>query len=149
MHRASSIQKLASRIQDPDIGGIKMTLKEYFESVKGRGVLATADADGKVDAAIYATPHFIEDETIAFIMRDRLTHHNLESNSHAAYLFMESGGGFAGKRLFLTKTREEQDSELLHSIRRKEYSGDEKEPKFLVFFQIDKVLPLIGDVGNG
>ena len=126
-----------------------MTLREYFESVKGRGVLATADADGKVDAAIYATPHFIEDETIAFIMRDRLTHHNLQSNSHAAYLFMESGGGFAGKRLFLTKTREEQDSELLHSIRRKEYSGDEKEPKFLVFFQIDKVLPLIGDGGTG
>ena len=126
-----------------------MTLREYFESVKGRGVLATADADGKVDAAIYATPHFIEDETIAFIMRDRLTHHNLQSNSHAAYLFMESGGGFAGKRLFLTKTREEQDSELLHSIRRKKYPGDEKEPKFLVFFQIDKVLPLIGDGGSG
>jgi hypothetical protein len=50
-----------------------MTLKDYFESVKGRGVLATADADGRVDAAIYATPHFIDDETIAFIMRDRLT----------------------------------------------------------------------------
>ena len=125
-----------------------MTLKEYFESVKGRGVLATADADGKVDAAIYATPHFMDDETVAFIMRDRLTHHNLQSNSHAAYLFMESGGGFAGKRLFLTKTREEQDSELLNSIRRKQYSSDEKEPKFLVFFQIDKVLPLIGDGGS-
>jgi hypothetical protein len=130
-----------------DIGGIKMKLKDYFESVKGRGVLATADADG-VDAAIYATPHFIDDETIAFIMRDRLTHHNLQSNSHAAYLFMESGGGFAGKRLFLTKTREEQDSELLYSLRRKRYSNDEKESKFLVFFQIDKVLPLIGD-GDG
>ncbi|MEE9528090.1 MAG: pyridoxamine 5'-phosphate oxidase family protein, partial [Syntrophobacteria bacterium] len=62
---------------------------------------------------------------------------------------MESGGGFAGKRLFLTKTREEQDSELLNSLRRKTYPGDEKEPKFLVFFQIDKVLPLIGDGGNG
>jgi hypothetical protein len=125
-----------------------MTLKDYFESVKGRGVLATADADGKVDAAIYATPHFIDDETIAFIMRDRLTHHNLQSNSHAAYLFMESGGGFAGKRLFLTKTKEEQDSELLYSLRRKKYSKDEKESKFLVFFQIDKVLPLIG-AGDG
>ncbi|MDH3557663.1 MAG: pyridoxamine 5'-phosphate oxidase family protein [Deltaproteobacteria bacterium] len=127
-----------------------MKLKDYFESVKGRGVLATADADGKVDAAIYATPHFIDDdETIAFIMRDRLSHHNLQSNSHAAYLFMESGGGFAGKRLFLTKTREEQDSELLNSLRRRTSPGDEKEPKFLVFFQIDKVLPLIGDGGNG
>ena len=67
-----------------------MNLREYFESVKGRGVLATADEDGKVDAAIYASPHFIDEETVAFIMRDRLTHHNLQSNPHAAYLFMES-----------------------------------------------------------
>ena len=121
-----------------------MKLREYFESVKGRGVLATADAEGRVDAAVYAMPHFIDDATIAFIMRDRLTHKNLQSNSHAAYLFIESGEGYAGKRLFLTKTREEEDSELLYSLRRKKYPGDESEPKFLVFFQIDKVLPLVG-----
>ncbi len=105
-----------------------MNLREYFESVKGRGVLATADGGGKVDAAMYATPHFIDDETIAFIMRDRLTHNNLQSNPHAAYLFMESGQKFAGKRLFLTKTREEQDSELLYSLRRKKYSAEKNEP---------------------
>ena len=125
-----------------------MKLKEYFESVEGRGVLATADGDGKVDAAIYATPHFIDDETIAFIMRDRLTHNNLQSNPHATYLFMEAGQKFVGKRLFLTKTREEQDSELLYSLRRKKYSDDKNEAKFLVFFQIDKVLPLMGS-GDG
>ena len=125
-----------------------MKLREYFESVKGRGVLATADGEGKVDAAIYATPHFLEDETIAFIMRDRLTHNNLQSNPHAAYLFIETGQKFAGKRLFLTKTREEEDSELLYSLRRKKYSDEKNEPKFLVFFQIDKVLPLIGS-GDG
>jgi hypothetical protein len=125
-----------------------MRLREYFESVKGRGVLATADGDGKVDAAIYATPHFINDETIAFIMRDRLTHNNLQSNPHAAYLFMEAGQKFVGKRLYLTKTREEEDSELLYSLRRKEYSDDKNEPKFLVFFEIDRVLPLIGS-GDG
>jgi hypothetical protein len=61
---------------------------------------------------------------------------------------MESGGGFAGKRLFLTKTREEQDSELLYSLRRRKDYSDEKDKKFLVFFQIDKVLPLIG-AGDG
>jgi hypothetical protein len=127
---------------------MEMKLKEYFGSVEGRGVLATADADGKVDAAIYATPHFIDDETIAFIMRDRLTHNNLQSNPHAAYLFMEAGQKFVGKRLFLTKTREEQDSELLYSLRRKKYSDDKNEAKFLVFFQIDKVLPLMGS-GDG
>ena len=66
-----------------------MNLKGYFENTKGGGVLATADSDGKVDAAVYARPHFMEDGTIAMIMRDRLTHHNLQSNSHAAYLFHE------------------------------------------------------------
>ncbi len=121
-----------------------MNLRNYFESVKGRGVLATADAEGRVDAAIYATPHFIDDNTLAFIMRDRLTHHNLQSNPYAAYLFMEAGEKFAGKRLFLKKTREEQDSELLYAIRRKQYKDDESESKFLVFFQVDKILPLIG-----
>jgi hypothetical protein len=55
-----------------------MDLKEYFNDTKGVGVLATSDADGKVDAAIYARPHFMEDGTLAVIMRDRLTHHNLQ-----------------------------------------------------------------------
>ena len=31
-----------------------MTLAEYFRSMNGTGILATADADGKVDAAIYS-----------------------------------------------------------------------------------------------
>ena len=46
-------------------------LQEYFESTKGVGVLATADSNGKVDAAIYSSPHFLEEGTLAFIMRDR------------------------------------------------------------------------------
>ena len=124
-----------------------MELKDYFESTKGVGVMATADADGKVDAAIYARPHFMEDDTLAFIMRDRLTHHNLQSNRHATFLFIEDGPGYKGKRLFLTKLREEENSELLHSLRRKQYPDDKEEPKFLVFFELDKELPLVGD-GN-
>lgn len=56
-----------------------MELKDYFESTKGTGVMATADGDGKVDAAIYARPHFMEDGTLAVIMRDRLTHNNLQT----------------------------------------------------------------------
>ena len=124
-----------------------MDLGEYFENQKGAGVLATADNQGSVDVAVYARPHVIDTETIAFIMPDRLTHRNLQSNSHAAYLFMEEGPGYKGIRLFLTKVREEQDSELLDSIRRKRYAserGEEEESRFLVFFKVDKVLPLIG-----
>ena len=124
-----------------------MELKEYFENVKGTGVLATADGQGQVDAAIYAKPHFMDDGTIAFIMADRLTHHNLQSNDRAAYLFMEEGPGYKGRRLFLIKVREEQDSDLLYAIRSKRYVSEKEEgkPLFLVFFKIDKELPLIGE----
>jgi hypothetical protein len=124
-----------------------MELKEYFENIKGKGVMATADNDGKVDTAIYARPHFMDDGTIAMIMRDRLTHHNLKSNSHACYMFIEKGPGYKGKRLFLSKVREEQDSELLHSLRRRQYIDEKDESRFLVFFTIDKELPLVG-TGN-
>jgi hypothetical protein len=121
-----------------------MDLKDYFENTRGRGVLATADSEGKVDAAVYARPHVMDQETVAFIMRDRLTHHNLQSNPHAAYLFMEQGERYVGKRLFLTKTREEQDTELAYQLRRRKYPDEKKGPLFLVFFHVDKVLPLIG-----
>ncbi len=123
-----------------------MDFKEYFKTVKGRGVLATANAAGNVDGAIYATPHIMDDGTVAFIMRDRLTHSNIQSNPHAAYIFMEDGPGYKGKRLFLTKVREEQDTELLFSLRRRDYGESEgtRGPLFLVFFTVDKVLPLVG-----
>jgi len=123
---------------------VPMELKEYFENKEGTGVMATADSDGNVDTAIYARPHFMDDGSIALIMRDRLTHHNLESNSHACYMFIEKGPGYKGKRLFLTKLREEKDSELLQSLRRRQYIDKSDESKFLVFFNIDKELPLVG-----
>ncbi len=123
-----------------------MGLKEYFENTKGFGVLSTADKQGKVDAAVYSRPHVMEDGTIASIMRDRLTHENLKTNPHAAYLFLEEGEGYRGKRLFLTKIREEQDSELISEICRRCYPSElqVEEPRFLVVFRIDKELPLVG-----
>ncbi len=53
---------------------VTMNLNQYFGNTKGLGIMSTADATGKVDAAIYARPHIMEDGTLAFIMRDRLTH---------------------------------------------------------------------------
>lgn len=120
-----------------------MNLKLYFGNTKGLGIMSTADADGRVDAAIYARPHIMEDSTLAFIMRDRLTHNNLNSNPHASYLFKEDGPGYKGKRFFLTKVREEQDSELLQDLRRRQYIDASDEAKFLVFFKIDDTLPLV------
>ena len=122
-----------------------MDIREYFDSNRGVGILATADGDGKVDAAVYARPHVMEDGTIAMIMRDRLSHHNLQTNPHAAYLFHEDGPGYKGRRLFLTKIREEKNTDLLKSLRRRQYPDKKEEAKFLVFFKVDQELPLIGN----
>jgi hypothetical protein len=122
-----------------------MNLKEYFDSNKGIGVLSTANGDGKVNAAIYARPHLMEDGTLALIMRDRLSHHNLRSNPHATYLFKAEGSGYRGKRLYMTKVIEEQNAELLKSLQRRKSDYGNGEDRFIVFFKLENELPLVGD----
>ncbi len=130
------------------IQGATMKLSEYFGNTAGTGVLSTADAAGKVDAAIYAHPHFIDEDTIALIMADKVTHANLQTNPSAVYLFKEKNT-YEGRRLYLTKTREEKNSPLIDELRRKKHPAEEvtgkTESKFLVYFRIDNVRPLIGD----
>ena len=123
-----------------------MNLGGYFEETKGHGVLATADAEGKVNAAIYARPHFMGDDTVAFIMAERLTHENLQSNPWATYIFIEHGEGYKGKRLYLKKVKEEQNDQLISEICRKcDYSHYHIGTRYVVHFTIEKLLPLIGD----
>jgi len=124
-----------------------MELSEYFEKTQGRGVLATADEKGKVNVAVYSRPHFINEKTLAFIMADRLTHKNILGNPAAAYLFMEDGTGYSGKRLYLKWIGEGKDSSLIEKLRRRKYyQGKEAGgSRYLVYFRVEKVLPLIGD----
>ena len=123
-----------------------MELRDYFENTEGLGVLATADGGGKVNLAIYARPHVMEDGSLAFIMTDRLTHKNIQSNPHATYLFKENGSGYKGKRIYLTKIREEENSPLINSLSRRSYPSDKgsKGSKFLVYFKLQRERPLIG-----
>jgi hypothetical protein len=127
-----------------------MDLKQYFKDTAGTGVLATSDALGRVDAAIYTNPYVLSENTVVFIMADRLTRKNLLSNPGAAYLFMESGEGFSGKRLFLTMTREgtgqdESDAALLewYQASRQKYPED---TLYLAYFRVDEVLPLVSEL---
>ncbi len=124
-----------------------MTLNEYLEAVTGKGILATADAAGKVDAAIYAKPRVMADGQVAFIMRDHLTHHNLQSNPYATYLFIEDTSHYKGIRLFLKKVREETDPDVIAKLTRRHLPPEldkAKGAKFAVFFVLEKILPLIG-----
>ena len=129
-----------------------MTLKEYLQSVSGKGVLSTADEDGKIDAAIYSKPHILENDTLAFIMRDYLTHSNLGKNPYATYLFVEDGPHYKGIRLFLKKVREDTDPDLIAKMTRRHLTSEQDKargPKFLVYFALEKMLPLIGTGETG
>ncbi len=125
-----------------------MNYKEYFENKKGIGVLSTADNHGRVDAAIYSRPHVLEDGLLAFIMRDRLTYSNLQTNPFSVYLFIEEGGGYKGKRLFLCKVREERDEEKIKALTKRSYPQAKPEKRYLMVFKVDKELPLVG-AGEG
>lgn len=123
-----------------------MELQAYFESADGMGILSTADSGGQVDSAVYARPHVIDERTVAFIMRERLSYRNLLSNPHACYLFVEDGPGYVGRRLYLTMVREESDTDVIEQFRRRQRKDNEPdENKSLVYFTVDGIRPLVGD----
>lgn len=125
-----------------------MDLKRYFERKDGWGVLATCDSEGYVDTALYAKPHILDDQTAVFVMKERLSHQNLQSNLHASYLFVENGAGYQGVRLYLTMLREEINQSLVEMLRSKQpvmFPSADDSAKFVVFFRIDRVRPLVGD----
>lgn len=123
-----------------------MDLKNYFKNASGMGFLATANAKGEVDIAVYSRPTVMDDGTLACGMADRLTHANLSQNPHAVYAFHE--GSFRGKRLFLEKVREETEGTLLDGIRkdadRMVGPGVGNLVKYVVYFRVTKELPLVG-----
>ena len=124
-----------------------MSLSEYFENAQGLGILATADSEGAVNLALYAKPHVIDETTIAFVMQEHLSHQNLKSNPHAAYMFVEQGEGYAGKRLVLTKIREETNTSVVEMFRKKQpviCAADDDSNKYLVHFQVNEIRPLVG-----
>jgi hypothetical protein len=94
----------------------------------------------------------MNDGTIAFLMRERLTYRNIVENPHAACMYLEHGGGYQGIRLFLTKVCEDNNPELIARMTRRHLSAEEdkaKGPKHLVLFTVDKILPLIGQGVTG
>ncbi len=124
-----------------------MSLAEYFETIKGTGILATCDSNGNVDLAIYSRPYVIDENKIAFSMLDRTSFSNVESNPKAAYMFVEHGEGYNGKRLYLTKVGEESDPQRIEEIksqRPKRHKTSSESARHFVYFEIDKIRPLVG-----
>ncbi len=123
---------------------MKLDLEEYFESTQGTGVMASSDSEGRVNIAIYARPRVLEDGRIALILANRLTLKNLRENPYAAYLFLENGQGYKGLRLYLRKVGEDNDKEKVKAMLRDPMHKRAGEDLTVVYFEIEKVLSLVG-----
>ena len=124
-----------------------MSLEDYFRTTEGVGILATSDSEGNVDIAVYSRPYVIDENTIAFSMLERTSFTNIGSNPKAAFMFIEKGEGYNGKRLYLTKAGEETDQQRIEEIksqRPKKHPSTADVAKHLVYFNIEKTRPLVG-----
>jgi hypothetical protein len=120
-----------NRISKP--GRKIMSLEKYFTDTKGTGVFASANGEGEVNTAIFSKPHITEDGSMIFIMGDNKTHENLQSNPLTSFLFMEAA--------------EEENDELVQKLCRRcreVNDPDSMRKRYVVYFTIDKELPLIG-----
>lgn len=93
-----------------------MNLEELFKH-EGDGVFASADRDGHVNTAVYATPMMLDDDNLVWGMTDGRTYRNVIANPYASYLYMAEGLGFVGCRLVLELVRVEDDGPMLAQIK--------------------------------
>lgn len=123
-----------------------MRLAELFPA-GGRGVIGTADSNGVVNMAVFAIPHVIDEETVAWGFSDGRSFENLRLNPHASYLYLAPTRGYSGWRLTLSVKEETSEGELLKEI--KESAAQAAGPmagaaiRHVVYFKVDEVRPLM------
>ncbi len=123
-----------------------MKLSEAFAE-GGIGVIATANKEGVVNLAIYAVPEVVGDDTLVFGMTEGVTFENLSENPHAAYMYISPEGQFKGLRLTLELLEVKSSGALLEK-KRKLLAGiigseEAKKLKYLAFFKVVKIRPLV------
>lgn len=123
-----------------------MKLAELFPE-GGRGIIGTADANGVVNLAVFALPHVVDEETLAWGFSEGRSIENLRQNPHASYLYLAPSRGYSGWRLTLTMTEEKGEGELLNEI--KERTALVASPQAsaqvsrVAYFRVDEVRPLM------
>ena len=122
-----------------------MNLSEMMEP-GGTGIIATASKAGAVNTAIYAYPHLVDGETVAWGMTDGRTWDNIRENPNASFAYISPGKGFRGARLSLVLSRTVDSGELLEEIRervRTTVSGNPAAVKHVAYFRVAEARPLV------
>ena len=112
----------------------------------GRGVIGTASKAGVVNMAVYAVPHVLDDNAVAWGMTDGRTWNNVRENPNASFTYFAPGEGFRGARLTLSLSRTEDSGEMLAKIRERTAvtsPGNPQEVKHVAYFKVVETRPLV------
>ena len=119
-----------------------MKLSEYFEKTKGKG--SSPLRIQRKSWQPLSMPGLISSMRRQWpsSWQTGLTHKNLESNPHAAYLFMESGERYAGKRLYLTRSKKKRTvHSLIRSVEKRVArltKATKRGLRYLVYFKVKR-----------
>jgi hypothetical protein len=81
-----------------------MEVMSFFNKTARIGVLSTADADGKVNAAVFGSPRMIDENTVVMGIGENRTYKNLLDNPKAVFIIVEPGQSlmeWKGLRVYL------------------------------------------------
>jgi len=131
------------------------TLMEYFNKQPRIGTISTCSKDGKVDSAVFGSPHMTDEKTVILGSGGNRTLANLRENPHAVYLIMEPGQSimdWKGIRVYLQVKEIASSGPLLETFKKNmaKVAGDQAAAMIhaVVSFEINEVRPLI-DMGQG
>lgn len=130
-------------------------LMEYFNRQPRIGTLSTSAKDGRVDAAVFGSPHMTNEKTVIMGLGKNRTLSNLMENPHAVYLIMEPGTGimdWKGIRVYLLAKDIDTSGELLDGLKGQiaKVAGEAAAGMIhaAVRFEVTEVRPLV-DMGQG
>lgn len=130
-------------------------LMEYFNKSPRIGTLSTAGKDGKVDSAVFGSPHMIDEKTVVMGLGKNRTLANLQENPYAVFLIMEPGEtitDWKGVRVYLKRTDLATSGPLLDGLKSQlaRVAGEAVANMMdaAVKFEIIEIRPLI-DMGQG
>jgi len=114
------------------------------------GILATANNDKDVNAAVFGSPKMIDEDTVIMAIGDNRSAHYLKENPKASFIVVEPGDAPAtwkGARLYLEVEAFEGYGEVLDSFRAniRKVAGDKSANaiKAAIRFKVTDVRPLI------
>ena len=132
-----------------------VSLMDYFNKEPRIGVLSTSSKDGKVDSAVFGSPHMIDEKTVLLATAQNRTLANLLENPNAVYLIMEPGNSimdWKGIRVYLSMKEYMTSGEMLEMIRNQAANFIGEEAAKMIYaaitFEIYEVRPLV-DYGQG